>query len=42
MKNMFMKRAIELARISAEEGEVPVGALVVRNGKIVGEGRNSR
>ncbi len=42
MKNMFMKRSIELARISAEEGEVPVGAVVVRNGKIVGEGRNRR
>jgi len=40
--NEFMKRAIELARISADEGEVPVGAVVVKDGEIVGEGRNRR
>ena len=40
--NDFMQRAIELARISATEGEVPVGAVVVKNGGIVGEGRNRR
>ena len=40
--NDFMQRAIELARISAAEGEVPVGAVVVKNGVIVGEGRNRR
>ena len=37
-----MKRALELARISANEGEVPVGAVVVKDGEIVGEGRNRR
>lgn len=42
MTNEFMKRAIELARLSEQEGEVPVGAVVVRNGEIVGEGRNRR
>lgn len=42
MTNEFMERAIELARLSEAEGEVPVGAVVVRNGKIVGEGRNRR
>lgn len=40
--NEFMKRAIELAHISADEGEVPVGAVVVKDGEIVGEGRNRR
>lgn len=40
--NQFMKRAIELAKISAEEGEVPVGAVVVKDNIIVGEGRNKR
>ena len=39
---IFMERALELAREAAEEGEVPVGAVVVRNGIIVGEGRNRR
>lgn len=37
-----MKRALELAKISADEGEVPVGAVVVKDGEIVGEGRNRR
>lgn len=40
--NTFMKRAAELAKISADEGEVPVGAVVVKDGEIVGEGRNRR
>ena len=40
----YMERAIELARMAAAEGEVPVGAVVVRKttGEIVGEGRNRR
>lgn len=44
MNEKYMKRAIELARLAASEGEVPVGAVVVKNstGKIVGEGRNLR
>ena len=39
-----MKRALELAQQSAEEGEIPVGAVIVRKstGEIVGEGRNKR
>jgi tRNA(adenine34) deaminase len=36
----FMRRALELARRAQEEGEVPIGALVVHDGKIVGEGWN--
>lgn len=42
--DIYMKRAIELAEISASEGEVPVGAVIVRKttGEIVGEGRNMR
>ncbi len=40
--NEFMKRAVELAKISAAEGEVPVGAVIVKDNKIVGEGRNRR
>ena len=38
----YMKYALSLAKQSAEEGEVPVGAIVVCDGKIVGEGRNRR
>ncbi len=40
MDKLFMKRAIELARECFDEGEVPVGAVIVRNGKIIGEGKN--
>jgi len=36
----FMQRALELARRAADEGEVPVGAVVVREEKVVGEGWN--
>ena len=38
----FMPVALELARAAAEEGEVPVGAVVVRDGEIIGMGRNRR
>ncbi|MBO4878546.1 MAG: nucleoside deaminase [Ruminococcus sp.] len=40
----YMRRALELAAIAASEGEVPVGAVVVKKttGEIVGEGRNRR
>ncbi len=36
----FMQRALALAREGALLGEVPVGAVVVRDGEIVGEGFN--
>lgn len=38
----FMGRALELAKEAAELGEVPVGAVVVCDGEIVGEGFNRR
>lgn len=36
-----MARALALAREAAEAGEVPIGAVVVKDGRIVGEGRNA-
>ena len=36
-----MRRALELARQSAAEGEVPVGAVVTRRGEIIAEAHNS-
>lgn len=36
----WMRRALVLAQRAAEEGEVPVGALVVVDNEIVGEGWN--
>ena len=38
---MFMRRAIGLAAAAEDAGEVPVGALVVHDGRIIGEGFNS-
>lgn len=38
----LMTRATELARQAASEGEVPVGAVISRNGEIIAEGRNMR
>ena len=38
----YMNRAIELAKKAAELGEVPIGAVIVKEGKIVGEGYNLR
>ncbi len=38
----FMKAALKLAEKAANEDEVPVGAVVVCEGKIVGRGRNRR
>ena len=37
-----MRRALELAAEAAEAGEVPVGCVIVREGKILSEGRNRR
>ena len=38
----FMEQALALAREAAVAGEVPVGCVIVRNGEIVGRGRNRR
>lgn len=38
----FMKEALRLADEAAAEGEVPVGAVVTIDGRIVGRGRNRR
>lgn len=36
----WMEQALELARLAAAAGEVPVGALVIKDGDIVGRGHN--
>ena len=37
----FMERALELATATSKSGEVPVRAVVVSRGQVVGEGANS-
>lgn len=42
MDEKFMSVALDLAREAAAEGEVPVGAVIVKDGAIIGRGRNRR
>lgn len=37
----FMQQAIALAQQAAEQGEVPVGAIIVKDGEIIGQGSNT-
>ena len=38
----YMQEALALAKEAAAEGEVPVGCVIVRDGQVVGRGRNRR
>ncbi|MDR1650175.1 MAG: tRNA adenosine(34) deaminase TadA [Synergistaceae bacterium] len=38
----FMREAIKEARLAMSRGEVPVGAVVVKDGRIIGRGGNAR
>ncbi|MBM4255950.1 MAG: nucleoside deaminase [Deltaproteobacteria bacterium] len=40
LHNYFMDRALMLARVSLDEGNGPVGSVIVKDGRILGEGRN--
>ncbi len=42
MKEEFMREALRLAQKAKKKGEVPIGAVVVLNGKIIGKGYNLR
>ena len=42
MEEKFMREAIKLAERAKKRGEVPIGAVVVLNGKIIGKGYNLR
>ncbi len=39
--NHYMQFAIALANKAAEQGEVPVGAIVVKDGMVIGQGSNA-
>ena len=39
---LFMRRALALAEEGRENGEVAVGAVIVKDGVIIGEGKNER
>ena len=42
MDEQFMEEALRLAQQAADEGEVPVGCVIVKGTEIVGRGRNRR
>jgi cytosine/creatinine deaminase len=42
MADIFMEAAIEEARKGLEEGGIPIGSVIVHDGKIIGRGHNRR
>ncbi len=38
----FMARALDLAKEAGERGDVPVGCVIIKDGEIIGRGRNMR
>jgi cytosine/creatinine deaminase len=42
MADIFMQAAIEEARKGLEEGGIPIGSVIVYEGKIIGRGHNKR
>ncbi len=42
MDEQYMQMALALAKEAADEGEVPVGAIVVKGDTVIGKGRNRR
>ena len=42
MKNKFMTSALKCAQKAYSEGEVPIGAVVVLDGKVISRGHNRR
>ena len=38
----FMRLALEQASLAADEGEVPIGAVIVRDGAVIAVGKNRR
>jgi tRNA(adenine34) deaminase len=42
MKNKFMLSALKCAKKALDEGEVPIGAVVVLDGKVIARGHNRR
>ena len=40
--NEFMLVAYEMAKLAYDDGEVPVGAVIVRNNEVIAKGRNRR
>lgn len=42
MKKMYVDRILELAKKGYDNDEIPVGAIIIKDNQIIGEGINSR
>jgi cytosine deaminase len=42
VNDVFLKAAIDEAKIGLREGGIPIGSVLVHEGKIIGRGRNQR
>jgi len=42
LDEQYLKKALELARVAADRGEVPVGAVLVYNDRVIAEAYNRR
>ncbi len=42
MKEYFMNKALELAKTAYNNGDIPIGCVIVKDGEIVGKGYNTR
>ena len=42
MNEIYMRKAIDEAKKAEKKGEVPIGAIIVKNGKIISTGYNKR
>jgi tRNA(adenine34) deaminase len=40
--NKYIDKIVELAKVAYDNDDIPVGAIVVKNGEIIGEGFNTR
>ena len=42
MHETYMRLALEAARLAGQQGEVPVGCVIVRDGEVIAKGHNRR
>lgn len=42
MDKKYMKKALKLAKLGATKGEVPIGAIIVKDGQIIAQSHNKK
>ena len=41
-KEFFMREALKEAKIALDHDEIPIGCVIVKDGKVIGRGHNAR